>query len=66
MVPLYYTTEEILPSSGKLHNFPHLILGKITTTFFQKSIDKIAYMLYIGIIKGRRKPPDIERIYYYD
>ena len=62
----HYTTEEIRLSSSKLHNFTLSILGKFTTNFFQKTIDKINYMLYIGIIKGRRKLPDIERIYYYD
>ena len=65
-MPLHYTTEEIRLSSSKLYNFTLSILGKFTTTFFQKTIDKIDYMLYIGIIKGRKKPPDIERIYYYD
>ena len=66
MAPLHYTTEELRVSSSKLYNFILSILCKFTTNFFQKTIDKINYMLYIGIIKGRRKPPDIERIYYYD
>ena len=65
-MPLHYTTEEICLSSSKLHNFTLSILGKFTTNFFQKTIDKINYMLYIGIIKGREKQPDIERVYYYD